>query len=784
MNNPEGTDRKTTLPGSSPIRIDRPVPDVPDHTLLRCIGRGSYGEVWLARNVLGTHRAVKIVYRASFQNEKPYEREFSGMQKFEPLSRSHEGLVDVLQIGRNDQAGYFYYIMELADDDNAGPTFPGDQSRPGSSTTGKAGGDGPRKISERVAVNTDRYKPRTLKSELEHRGRLSFEECLKIGLSLSSALGFLHQNSLIHRDIKPSNIIFVHGLAKLADIGLVADASDAKSFVGTEGFIPPEGPGTVQADIYSLGKVFYEVSTGMDRHEFPELPAELMASEEAGQIVELNETVLKACEPDPKRRYASAEKLHADLEWLQSGKSIKLLRQIDRRMSRLKRTFDAALFFALVIAAGFGIYAVLHFGDFEKPKSGTKRNLAVALRPENLAGRTSNSNPPADAAALSVFTNALGSVESSVATPTPVATQTIAHAATSSSPKFGDVRESVAVPVVPAPERVAAVWDGLVRLGTLVPDGSSYCDALREMDQTWQRTAGRRVKLTVFPDARFGSEAEMIRRIGSGKIDPLSEDPSEHVVLHAALVSTIGLAEIDASVRALQTIPMLYRSWEEVDFVRHRLQAGLEEKFRRQGFVVLFWADAGWVRFFSKTGAIHPDDFKALRIFAWKGDEIQISIMKKFGYKPFEYEPWRIMDGLSANKIDVVPVTPFYALAKQFAEQAPHLLDVKWSPIVGAAVMRKDTWDNMPRAAQEALRKAAEIAGEKIRRAGRVEDSGAIEAMVGKQRLQVHRVTAEIENEWRHLAEATYAEVRGRIIPPEIFDQATNLVHEYRALKK
>src|ERR1700757_3618430 len=90
-------------------------PVVPDHQLVRCIGRGSYGEVWLARNVIGTYRAVKIVFRAQFEDERPYEREFKGIQKFEPVSRSHEGFVDILQIGRNDQLGCFYYLMELAD---------------------------------------------------------------------------------------------------------------------------------------------------------------------------------------------------------------------------------------------------------------------------------------------------------------------------------------------------------------------------------------------------------------------------------------------------------------------------------------------------------------------------------------------------------------------------------------------------------------------------------------------------------------------------------------------
>src|SRR5262249_57381198 len=88
---------------------------VADHELLRRIGEGSYGEVWLARNVFKEYRAVKIVHRRSFQHDRPYEREFKGIQRFEPISRIHESQVDILQVGRNEQAGYFYYVMELAD---------------------------------------------------------------------------------------------------------------------------------------------------------------------------------------------------------------------------------------------------------------------------------------------------------------------------------------------------------------------------------------------------------------------------------------------------------------------------------------------------------------------------------------------------------------------------------------------------------------------------------------------------------------------------------------------
>src|SRR5690349_10405925 len=91
-------------------------PIVPDHQLVRVIGEGAYGQVWLAMNNAGTRRAVKVVYRSRFQSSRPYERELNGVKKYEPLSRSNEGLVDILQVGQNDEGGYFYYVMELADD--------------------------------------------------------------------------------------------------------------------------------------------------------------------------------------------------------------------------------------------------------------------------------------------------------------------------------------------------------------------------------------------------------------------------------------------------------------------------------------------------------------------------------------------------------------------------------------------------------------------------------------------------------------------------------------------
>jgi CHASE2 domain-containing sensor protein len=262
-------------------------PGIPDHTLLKCIGKGAYGEVWLAQDIIGSYHAVKVVYRRSFSSDSPYLREFRGIQKFTPVSRSHPGLVQILHVGRNDQGGYFYCIMEAGDDEKTGQQ-----------------------------IDPTTYLPRNLARELDARGRLPVRECVALGLALSSALQFLHERKLIHRDIKPSNIIFVQNSPKFADIGLVTDlASPDKdvSFLGTEGFMAPEGPGTAAADVYSLGKLLYEAGMGRDRQQFPELPTKLDEWPDQEQLLKLNSILLKACETDVTNRYQSAAEMHNDL---------------------------------------------------------------------------------------------------------------------------------------------------------------------------------------------------------------------------------------------------------------------------------------------------------------------------------------------------------------------------------------------------------------------------------------------------------------------------------------
>jgi len=260
--------------------------NVPDHSLIRCIGQGAYGQVWIARNAIGLCHAVKVVYRNRFGIEEPYERALRGIQKFMPISRSHEGFVHILHVGRNDAAGFFFYIMEAGDDQRGGQQ-----------------------------IEPDIYAPKTLASELQRRQVIPPRECLEFMLGVTDAVERLHQHKLIHRDIKPANLIFVNGRPKLADIDLVTDLTPhgEASWIGTEGYMAPEGPGTAAADVFSLGRILYVALTGKLPAQCPELPTSVANQPDCDLFLELNQVSCKACETDLRRRYSSASLMREDL---------------------------------------------------------------------------------------------------------------------------------------------------------------------------------------------------------------------------------------------------------------------------------------------------------------------------------------------------------------------------------------------------------------------------------------------------------------------------------------
>ena len=313
---------------------------------------------------------------------------------------------------------------------------------------------------------------------------------------------------------------------------------------------------------------------------------------------------------------------------------------------------------------------------------------------------------------------------------------------------------------------MAAAADMQLRIGTLVPKNSLYHRQLMEMGEAWRNAQGGASKYLVYTDGSQGGEAEMARRMRIGQ-------------LQSALMSVVGLREIEPSITALQSLPLLFKSWEELDYVRERMRPAIEKKFLDKGFVVLAWGDAGWVRFFSKEAAVRPDDYKRMKFFSWGAELEQQAIMKNLGYTPVPLETADILPSIQTGMINVVPSTPYFALASQIYNTAPHMLEINWAPIVGAMVVTTKAWDAMTTAGQLALRAAGEKASVQLRAQARREVDEAVDAMK-KRGLIVHKPNAQEMQEWNDLAEKLYPRIRGTMVPADTFDEVFKHVKAYR----
>ncbi|MCH6255476.1 TRAP transporter substrate-binding protein DctP [Puniceicoccaceae bacterium K14] len=307
-----------------------------------------------------------------------------------------------------------------------------------------------------------------------------------------------------------------------------------------------------------------------------------------------------------------------------------------------------------------------------------------------------------------------------------------------------------------------------LRLTTLAPKDSSFHKSLLRMGQEWKKDSKGQAELMVFAGGIQGGESAMVDRMRVNQIQ-------------AALISGVGLAEIDPAVAGLQQIPLLYRSLDELNYVMEKMAPILEERIREKGFVVLTWLDSGWVRIFSKDTLATPADMAKTKLFTWSGDEPQTNLLKKLGFRPVPIDSTEISSSLQTGLIDTVPMPPFFALAGQVYNTAPHMLDLNYVPLVGALVVTEKVWDRIDPEIQVKMKKAAEKAGREMTKSGRAENVDSVKIMQKDWGLQVLKSEGDALDAWQEVSNKAYPIIRDTTVPAEVFDKVLELLEEYRA---
>ena len=304
-----------------------------------------------------------------------------------------------------------------------------------------------------------------------------------------------------------------------------------------------------------------------------------------------------------------------------------------------------------------------------------------------------------------------------------------------------------------------------IRIGTIAPRDSPWHETLKQLRQDWHRIGGEAVRVQLYPGGVLGDGPEMVRQVRSGRIQ-------------AVALTSAGLNEIDNGISCLQ-IPLMFDSYEELDYVRSRLSTKLEKRLEERGFKLLHWGDAGWVHSFTTRPAPTPDALRQLKLFTHAGDPEMESLYKEFGFRVVPLSLTDMITSLQTGMIEAVSLPPLFALLNETYRLAPNMTSLRWTPLVGGTVISLKTWEQIPEQLRPALLEAATEAGDLLRNKIRRMDATSV-AEMEKRGLQVTKLTqAELES-WQREAEAAYPRLRGRYAPADLFDQVQQLLVDLR----
>jgi TRAP-type transport system periplasmic protein len=305
----------------------------------------------------------------------------------------------------------------------------------------------------------------------------------------------------------------------------------------------------------------------------------------------------------------------------------------------------------------------------------------------------------------------------------------------------------------------------LIKLATLVPDGSSWHLILKETAEKWRTASNGRVKVNIYAGGTLGDDPDVVRKMRLG-------------TLNSAVLTAVGVAEIDKSVYALG-VPMMYASYDEVYWVLEKMRPRLEASMESKGFIVLNWADGGWVQFFSQKPVATPDDLRSQKLFTWAGDNDTIEAWKSARFNVVPLPATEIKTALQTGLVTALGTPPQVAVISQFYNDAKNMTDMKWQLLLGSTVIKKEAWERIPADIRPALLDVSREAGTRLQaEVRRTADKDVAEMQ--KRGLNVVPVDARTRAVWEKTAESMYPRIRGPIVPADAFDEALKWRDEYR----
>ncbi|HPI94482.1 MAG TPA: TRAP transporter substrate-binding protein DctP [Deltaproteobacteria bacterium] len=307
----------------------------------------------------------------------------------------------------------------------------------------------------------------------------------------------------------------------------------------------------------------------------------------------------------------------------------------------------------------------------------------------------------------------------------------------------------------------------VIKMATLAPKGTAVAKAFEELaSQIREKTLGE-VTFKTYWGGVQGDEKDVMRKIKLGQ-------------LHGGGFMGPGLGLIVPEVRVTE-IPYVFRNYEEVGYVRKKLQPDMNRLFEEKGFKVLGWMDLGFVYTFSKVPLTDLMVARKQKWWAMEGEPISQAVYQALEISPISLSISDVATSLSTNLIDCANTTPFGAVAFQWYTRFRYMTGYPSTNILGATIVKKDIWDRISPPSQKIIMEVAAAQHLKIEKATRYEDAKSID-LLRKSGIQIVKYDIK-DKEMQYVFDASKKareSLVGRLYPRELLDRTMSLVEEYR----